>query len=104
MNTDVIDSLSQFSSSSSSLNNQITTTINGTHQKKNKTSHVQEKTISKQDLSTTVVKNEQTIIPNVISSNDTDSKIRTTILSTTNTVTINPIITTQPKKEKPTAK
>jgi len=75
------------------LNNQINTT-NGIHQKKNKTSHVQEKIISKQDL-TTVVKNEQTIIPNVISLNDTDSKIRTTIL---------PIMTTQPKKEKPTAK
>jgi len=75
------------------LNNQIITT-NGIHQKKNKTSHVQEKIISKQDL-TTVVKNEQAIIPNVISSNDTDSKIRTTIL---------PIMTTQPKKEKPTAK
>jgi hypothetical protein len=104
-NTDVIDGLSQFSSSSS-LNNQ-TTTINNLHQKKNKTSHVQEKSISKQDsltiISTTVGKNEQTIIPNIISSNDTDSKIRTTLLPTINTATINPIITTQPKKEKPTA-
>jgi hypothetical protein len=89
------------------LNNQ-TTTINNLHQKKNKTSHVQEKSISKQDSltisSTTVGKNEQTIIPNIISSNDTDSKIRTTLLPTINTATVNPIITTQPKKEKPTAK
>jgi hypothetical protein len=74
---DVIDSLS------SSLNNQ-TTILNG---KKNKTSHTQDKVISKQD-STTILKNEQTII----SSNDTDSKTRPTLLSTT-----------QPKKEKPTA-
>ncbi len=66
------------------MNNQ-TTILNG---KKNKTSHTQDKVISKQD-STTILKNEQTII----SSNDTDSKTRPTLLSTT-----------QPKKEKPTAK
>jgi hypothetical protein len=83
INTDVIDSLSQLSSSSS-LNNQTTT-----HQKKNKTSHV---TLP----STTIPKNEQTII----STNETDSKIRTTTL----TATVIPIITSQPKKEKPTAK
>jgi hypothetical protein len=82
------------------LNNQTTTPINIPHQKKNKTSHVQEKTISKQDSTTTVVKNEQTTIPNIISSNDTDSKTRNTLL----TATVNPLITTtQPKKEKPTA-
>jgi hypothetical protein len=80
-----------------------TTSINGTHQKKNKTSHGQEKTISRQD-STTILKNEQTIIPNTISSNETDNKTRATILPTNNTATVNPIITPQPKKEKPTAK
>jgi hypothetical protein len=87
INTDVSDGLSQFSSSS--LNNQTIT-----HQKKNKTSHV--------TLPSTIAipKNEQTII----STNDTDSKSRTTLLSTTNTVTITPVITPQPKKEKPTAK
>jgi hypothetical protein len=88
---DIIDGSSQLSS-----NNQITS-INGIHQKKNKTSHVQEKTISKQD-STTILKNEQTIIPNMISSNEMDNKTRATILPT-----VNPIITPQPKKEKPTA-
>jgi hypothetical protein len=88
INTDVIDSLSQLSSSSSSsLNNQITT-----HQKKNKTSHVTQP-------STTIPKNEQTII----STNEIDNKTRPTLISTTNTATVSPIITPQPKKEKPTA-
>jgi len=65
-------------------------------EKKNKTSHVQEKIISKQD-STTILKNEQNIIPNIISSNDTDSKTR---LQTNNTATVYPITITQPKKRK----
>ena len=84
------------------MNNQ-TIPIISTHQKKNKTSHVQEKTISRQD-STTTPKNEQTIIPTTISSNETDNKTRATILQTNNIATVNPIITSQPKKEKPTAK
>ncbi|CAF0753789.1 unnamed protein product [Adineta steineri] len=107
INTDVIDGLSQ--SSSSSLNNQITP-INGTHQKKNKTSHVQDKIVyTKQEPSTinstTVVKNEQITISNGILPNETDNKTRTTtsLPPTTNTATVIPMITTQPKKEKPTA-
>ncbi|UJR37946.1 hypothetical protein I4U23_030631 [Adineta vaga] len=105
--TDVVDGLSQNSSASlSSLNNQIPT-INGTHQKRNKTSHVQDKIISKQEpsilTSTTMIKNEQITITNHTSSNELDSKTRTNILSTTNTATVSPMITTQPKKEKPTA-
>jgi hypothetical protein len=101
INKDVIDSLSQLSSSS--LNNQ-TITIHGTHQKKNKTSHGQDKLVYKHEPSTTVVKNEQITISNPTSANETDSKTRTTLLPTTNTATVIPIITAQPKKEKPTAK
>jgi hypothetical protein len=81
------------------LNNQTSA-----HQKKNKTSHVHEKTVYKQESSTiistttttTTVKNEQ----NMTSSNDIDNKIRTALLPTT----VIPITSTQPKKEKPTAK
>ena len=109
-NTDVLDGLSQnsSSSSSSSMNNQLPTT-HGAHQKKNKTSHVQDKTLSKQEPSTlnstTIVKNEQiSIANNTTPSNDLDSKTRTSFLSTTNTATISPMLSTQPKKEKPTAK
>ncbi|CAF1366243.1 unnamed protein product [Adineta ricciae] len=113
-NTDVLDGLSQnslssssSSSSSSSMNNQLPTT-HGAHQKKNKTSHVQDKTLSKQEpstlTSTTIVKNEQiSTANNTTSSNDLDSKTRTSVLSTTNTATISPMLSTQPKKEKPTA-
>ncbi|CAF1089238.1 unnamed protein product [Adineta ricciae] len=111
-NTDVLDGLSQnslssSSSSSSSMNNQPSTT-HGVHQKKNKTSHVQDKTLSKQEpstlTSTTIAKNEQiSITNNTTPSNDLDSKTRTSFLSTTNTATISPILSTQPKKEKPTA-
>lgn len=90
--------------SSSSSNNQ-TTVNNGIHQKKNKTSHVQEKILSKQDSTATMSTNEQTIPSNSISSNEIDStKTRGTILSTNNTATVSPIIAPQPKKEKPTAK
>jgi hypothetical protein len=89
------------------LNNQ-TITIHGTHQKKNKTSHVQDKIVYKHEPSTipstTVVKNEQITISNLTSANETDSKTRPTLLPTTNTATVIPIITAQPKKEKPTAK
>ena len=78
------------------------TPISSNNQKKNKTSHIQEKTLSRQDSATTL-KNEQTIIQNTVSSNETDNKTRATILPTT--ATVNPIITPQqPKKEKPTAK
>lgn len=89
------------------MNNQ-SITINGTHQKKNKTSQVQDKIVYKQEpstiTSTTVVKNEQITISSVNSANETDSKNRTTLLPTINTATVIPITTTQLKKEKPTAK
>ncbi|CAF0725833.1 unnamed protein product [Rotaria sordida] len=106
-NADVIDNLS-------SLNNQ-TNTINGTHLKKNKTSHhVQEKSMYKQEPttinSTTIEKNEPIIICNTTSTNDIDNKIRPTLVppppTTTTTITTpisNSIIPSQPKKEKPTA-
>lgn len=91
------------------LSNNQTTPINGIHQKKNKTSHVQEKILSKQQDSTTTTTmstNEQTTLSNSISSNEIEStKTRGTILSSNNnTATVSPIIAPQPKKEKPTAK
>lgn len=89
------DSMDPLSSSSS--NNQI-------HQKKNKTSHAQEKTLSKQD-STVFSTNEQITFSNTISSNEIDStKTRGNIFQSNNTATVSPIIAPQPKKEKPTAK
>lgn len=92
--TNGTDSLSNVSSSS--VNNQ--TTVGGTHLKKNKTSHVQEKTTHKQEpltmTSTTVEKNESSLSCNMTSTNDLDNKTHQPLLSTTN----------QPKKEKPTAK
>ena len=79
-------------SNSSSLTNVQT--------KKNKPSQNQEKFISKQD-STFVNKNEQTSITTTNSSTETDNaKINRTPLQ----ATVTPIINTQLKKEKPTAK
>ncbi|CAF3877705.1 unnamed protein product [Rotaria sp. Silwood2] len=102
--TDVIDSSSQLSCSS--LNNS-TNTINGTHLKKNKTSHVQEKPMYKQESttisSTTIEKNEPIINCSTTSTNDIDNKSRATLLPTTTTSTSTSIIPSQPKKEKPTA-
>ncbi|CAF1083402.1 unnamed protein product [Rotaria sp. Silwood1] len=103
--TDVIDGLSHLSCSS--MNNQINT-INGTHLKKSKTSHVQQKSMDKLEpttiSSTTIEKNEPIINCNMTSTNDVDNKIRPTLLpSTTTTSTIPSIIPSQPKKEKPTA-
>ncbi|CAF1637404.1 unnamed protein product [Rotaria magnacalcarata] len=105
-NVEVTDGLSQ--PSCSSLNNQTTT--NGTHLKKSKTSHVQEKSLYKQDptttpstTTTTIEKNETTLICNTASTNDLDNKTRPTSISTANTTSVTSITTVQPKKEKPTA-
>ena len=85
---------------SASVNNQT-----NFPQKKNKTSHVQEKTICKQDSSnlvSTSTKNESnaTIFNNEI----IDSRLRPTLSSTTHTAIVSPVTNVQPKKEKPTAK
>ncbi|CAF4822857.1 unnamed protein product, partial [Rotaria magnacalcarata] len=52
---------------------------------------------------TTIEKNETTLICNTASTNDLDNKTRPTSISTANTTSVTTITTVQPKKEKPTA-
>lgn len=77
------------------------------HQKKNKTSHNNEKTSSKQDLSTvisTAIKNESnSTMSNGSTNNDFDNRLRPNLTSTSHTAIVSPVTNLQPKKEKPTA-
>ena len=77
-------------------------------EKRSKTSHIQDKSVYKQEstvvVSKTMAKDQSNNSGNSISTNETDKKVLSTLLPTTNMATITPTITVQPKKEKPTAK
>jgi hypothetical protein len=103
-NTDVPDGLSHLPPPS--LSNQTSSTPNGTHQKKNKTSHAQEKPAfikhEPPTHSSTSTKNESNSSCNINSSTETDSKVRPTLVATTTTTTtttVNSLIAIPPKKE-----